>query len=128
MLNSGTNVICDRYAYSGAAYSMAKGLNFEWCKGVDSELVQPDLTIYFQIGADALSKRNGFGKEKLETVEFQRQVEQGYRRFTDCGISDSAYMAVKGTQLINRWINLDLSKEPSIANVASRITQIITKY
>ena len=47
MLNSGTNVICDRYAFSGVAYSLAEGLNFEWCKGADSQLIQPDLTIFF---------------------------------------------------------------------------------
>jgi len=28
MLKNGTNVICDRYWYSGVAYSYAKGLNF----------------------------------------------------------------------------------------------------
>ena len=31
MLQSGTNVVCDRYAYSGVAYSAAKGLSFDWC-------------------------------------------------------------------------------------------------
>ena len=34
-LNSGTHIICDRYAYSGVAYSNAKGLNFDWCKKSD---------------------------------------------------------------------------------------------
>jgi dTMP kinase len=27
-LNQGINIICDRYAYSGVAYSNAKGLDF----------------------------------------------------------------------------------------------------
>ena len=27
-LESGTNLVCDRYAYSGVAYSGAKGLDF----------------------------------------------------------------------------------------------------
>ena len=47
LLESGTHVICDRYAYSGVAYSLAKGLNFEWCCGADRGLIMPDLVIYF---------------------------------------------------------------------------------
>merc|ERR1719414_2623299 len=31
-LNRGTTIVCDRYAFSGVAYSAAKGLNFEWCQ------------------------------------------------------------------------------------------------
>ena len=46
-LESGTNIICDRYAYSGISYSVAKGLSVEWCCGADRGLVQPDLVIYF---------------------------------------------------------------------------------
>ena len=52
MLGSGVNVICDRYAYSGVAYSIAKDLGFEWCLGADRGLVMPDLIIYFNVSAD----------------------------------------------------------------------------
>lgn len=31
-LQSGITVIVDRYAYSGVAFSSAKGLDIEWCK------------------------------------------------------------------------------------------------
>ncbi|CAL5333869.1 unnamed protein product [Camellia sinensis] len=31
-LRSGTTLIVDRYSFSGAAFSSAKGLDFEWCK------------------------------------------------------------------------------------------------
>ena len=128
MLNSGTHIVCDRYAYSGVAYSIAKGLEFEWCNGADRGLIKPDLTIYFQASADQLSKRNGYGEELFETVEFQRKVEEGYKNFTRDGIADKVYMSLSGSNLNNRWINLDLSASPSIDEVHSRIVGIITKY
>lgn len=31
-LRSGTTLIVDRYAFSGIAFSSAKGLDVEWCK------------------------------------------------------------------------------------------------
>ena len=47
-LEEGTNVVCDRYWYSGVAYSTAKGMDFEWCKAPDNGLIEPDLVIYLQ--------------------------------------------------------------------------------
>ena len=69
-LNSGCNIICDRYAYSGVVYSLAKDLDFEWCLGADRGLVMPDLVIYFNASADQLSKRDGYGEEKFESLDF----------------------------------------------------------
>ena len=72
ILSAGTNVVCDRYAYSGVAYSVAKGLSFDWCLGADTGLVQPDLVLYFDASADQLSQRSGFGEERFERLEFQQ--------------------------------------------------------
>ena len=47
-LKNGTNIICDRYWYSGVAYSVAKGMDFEWCLAADKGLHQPDLVIYLK--------------------------------------------------------------------------------
>jgi dTMP kinase len=47
-LAAGTSIICDRYWYSGVAYSMAKGLQKEWCTWPDKGLLEPDLVIYLQ--------------------------------------------------------------------------------
>ena len=52
VLQSGQDVVCDRYAYSGVAYSVAKGLDFQWCLGADRGLVLPDLVLYFDASAD----------------------------------------------------------------------------
>lgn len=48
-LSSGCHLICDRYAYSGVAYTSAKGLDFDWCKGCDRGLPSPDLVVFVDI-------------------------------------------------------------------------------
>jgi dTMP kinase len=55
MLESGTDVICDRYSYSGCAYSVAKGLDFDWCCSAERGLVLPDLVVYFDTSADKIA-------------------------------------------------------------------------
>lgn len=31
-LKAGTTLVIDRYSYSGVAFSVAKGLDLDWCK------------------------------------------------------------------------------------------------
>ena len=66
----GTNFVCDRYAYSGVAYSGAKGLDFQWCLNADRGLLKPDLVIYMDLDMETIKKRAGFGDERYEKVEF----------------------------------------------------------
>ena len=49
LMEAGKDVICDRYVYSGVAYSSAKGLDFEWCYSSDKGLPKPDLVIFLDI-------------------------------------------------------------------------------
>ena len=51
-MKAGQHVVCDRYAYSGVAYSAAKGLDFEWCKNADKGLVKPDIVFYLDADAE----------------------------------------------------------------------------
>ena len=67
-LETGTNIVCDRYWYSGVAYSAAKGMNFEWCKWADKGLLAPDLVIYLRANPDLLSKRALYGQERFEKL------------------------------------------------------------
>lgn len=77
-LNNGVNVILDRYAYSGVAYSSAKGLNLNWCKNCDRGLPKPDLVIFLKINELETAKRGGYGDEVYEKVDFQNKVKQQY--------------------------------------------------
>ena len=55
-LLAGTNIVCDRYAYSGVAYSAAKGLSFSWCQNSDKGLITPDLVVMINVPFEVLAK------------------------------------------------------------------------
>lgn len=82
-IKQGTNVICDRYAYSGIAYSHAKGLDFKWCANPDVGLPQPDLVLFVNTTAGEITSRSGFGDERYEKEEFQEKVYQAFRKIKD---------------------------------------------
>jgi dTMP kinase len=73
-LNSGTCIIADRYAFSGVAYSVAKGLDFDWCRECDEGLPAPDLVIFLDIDPSIAASRGDYGKERYEKLEFQQKV------------------------------------------------------
>lgn len=70
VLASGTNVVCDRYAYSGVAFTSAKrvddegsegkGLGLKWCMGPDVGLPAPDCVIFLELGQEEAEKRGGW--------------------------------------------------------------------
>lgn len=64
-LGKGNNIVCDRYWYSGVAYSSAKGLDLEWCMAADRGLLSPDIIIYLSAAPESLSKRAGYGEERF---------------------------------------------------------------
>lgn len=63
-LLAGTTIICDRYAYSGVAYSVAKGLDFDWCCAPDRGLPRPDAVFYLRSKPEELQARGGYGEER----------------------------------------------------------------
>ncbi len=73
-LNAGTNLVCDRYAYSGVAFSCAKGMDTEWCKSCDKGLPAPDVIIYLDMPIETSSTRGKFGEERYENIDFQKMV------------------------------------------------------
>lgn len=82
-LKEGKTVICDRYAYSGVAFSMAKGMDMEWCKSPDKGLPKPDLLLFLHLSPEAASKRPGYGDERYEENEFQKKVRVSYQQLED---------------------------------------------
>jgi hypothetical protein len=60
LLKQGTHLVVDRYAYSGVAYSAAKGLprlSRKWCAGVDKGLIAADAVLFLHIDTDAAKAR-----------------------------------------------------------------------
>ncbi|GAA6004722.1 hypothetical protein JCM10207_000993 [Rhodosporidiobolus poonsookiae] len=79
-LNNGVTVVCDRYAFSGIAFSVIKGLSWTWCQSPDVGLPQPDLVLFLSISPSSASARGGFGQERYETSEVQTRVGKVFER------------------------------------------------
>jgi dTMP kinase len=75
-LASGETILVDRYAYSGVAFTAAKGYDLEWCKSCDLGLPAPDKVIYLSMPIEETSKRGNFGEQRYEKVEFQKKVKK----------------------------------------------------
>ncbi|GAA6029320.1 hypothetical protein JCM8097_003619 [Rhodosporidiobolus ruineniae] len=79
-LNNGITVVCDRYAFSGIAFSVIKGLSYHWCRSPDIGLPSPDLVLFLHITPAAQSARGGFGQERYEKAETQLAVAKEFER------------------------------------------------
>eukprot|EP00448_Togula_jolla_P003241 CAMPEP_0170603184 /NCGR_PEP_ID=MMETSP0224-20130122/18780_1 /TAXON_ID=285029 /ORGANISM="Togula jolla, Strain CCCM 725" /LENGTH=284 /DNA_ID=CAMNT_0010928055 /DNA_START=70 /DNA_END=924 /DNA_ORIENTATION=+ len=79
-LNNGTSLVCDRYAFSGVAYSTAKGLDFEWCQAPDVGLPVPDSVFFLYIDEKVGSSRSNFGDERYENSDMQARVRVEFQR------------------------------------------------
>lgn len=77
---AGTSVVCDRYAFSGVAYSSAKGLDFEWCKALDIGLPAPDAVFFLRVDPTVGRSRANFGDERYENEELQAAVRKEFDR------------------------------------------------
>jgi dTMP kinase len=73
----------DRYAYSGVAFSSAKGLDLEWCKAPDVGLLRPDVTLFLDIDPREAESRGGYGEERYEKSDFQLQVRERFHALKD---------------------------------------------
>jgi dTMP kinase len=99
-LEAGTTVVCDRYAFSGIAFSAVKvssscsplspnapwrsndiqGLSYTWCQSPDIGLPLPDLVIFLELAPSAAALRGGYGNERYETSEVQIAVKDVFEK------------------------------------------------
>lgn len=83
-LNNGINIICDRYSYSGIAYSSSKNdLSLKWCKISDAGLPKPDLVLFLNLEVEQAQKRGNYGDERYEKVAFQKKVKGQFDKIID---------------------------------------------
>ncbi|CAE7249038.1 tmp1 [Symbiodinium sp. CCMP2592] len=78
-LRSGTTIVCDRYAFSGVAYSAAKGLDFTLCQSPDRGLPCPDGIFFLHIDEKVGASRSNFGDERYENAQMQANVRAQFR-------------------------------------------------
>ncbi|QOY41831.1 Thymidylate kinase [Cryptosporidium parvum] len=83
-LENGIDVVCDRYSFSGIAYSSgAINLDFEWCKSREQGLISPDIVVFLEVNLDLSSTRSGFGVEIYENISDQISVRKVYQKFSN---------------------------------------------
>ncbi|WWD17958.1 thymidylate kinase [Kwoniella shandongensis] len=109
-LENGITVIADRYAFSGIAFSAAKGLPFEFCLQPDTALPLPDITLYLTLPPAVASQRSAFGVERYETVAIQTAVREQFGLVAN---------EVKKRHGDGKWV--EVSAEGSIEEVEERI-------
>ncbi|GAA5894780.1 hypothetical protein JCM6882_006679 [Rhodosporidiobolus microsporus] len=114
-LDNGITVVCDRYAFSGIAFSVIKGLSWTWCQSPDVGLPQPDLVLYLSISPSAASARGGFGQERYETSDVQRKVEKEFERLGESLKSEGVWTVV----------DADRSVEEVEGEVAEKVRQVM---
>lgn len=78
-LSRGVSIVCDRYAFSGVAYSAAKGLDFAWCQAPDRGLPVPDAVFFLHIDEKVGASRANFGDERYENASMQATVRHKFR-------------------------------------------------
>mmetsp|Transcript_18340 Transcript_18340/g.18594 ORF Transcript_18340/g.18594 Transcript_18340/m.18594 type:complete len:245 (-) Transcript_18340:541-1275(-) len=84
-ISDGNAVVCDRYAYSGVAFSSAKIqpngdniLSIDWCKNPDIGLPAPDAVIFLDVSQEEAEQRGGYGNERYEKRDMQVRVRERF--------------------------------------------------
>ncbi|KAJ1528846.1 hypothetical protein ONE63_007218 [Megalurothrips usitatus] len=78
-LESGISLVVDRYSYSGVAFSAAKkGMDLQWCWNPEIGLLEPDAVFLLNLSEEAAAMRGGFGQERYENLDFQKQVKENF--------------------------------------------------
>jgi dTMP kinase len=114
-LSAGQNVVMDRYAFSGVAFSAAKpGMEVGWCAAPDAGLPMPDVLLFMDLPADKAAARGGFGEERYEKPAFQAAVRGAFDEL-------KARMAVAGGAAW--WCTVDAAG--SIDEVSERVAAAV---
>ncbi|CAG7846956.1 SubName: Full=Related to thymidylate kinase {ECO:0000313/EMBL:CCA72209.1} [Serendipita indica DSM 11827] len=128
-LLAGTSIVCDRYAFSGIAFSAAKVavsknsegnevresiLTYEWCKSPDTGLPAPDMVIFLDVTPEVARSRGGYGEERYEKEETQLRVKEQFRK-----IEQDVVKNFTGIE----WWNLDASK--SLDEISESIRNLV---
>ncbi|KAA1093261.1 Thymidylate kinase [Puccinia graminis f. sp. tritici] len=125
-LRSGTTIICDRYAFSGTAFTAAKFSirtppepePIATLACADRGLPLPDLVIFLTLGDQSLDNREGFGRERYENTELQDEVK---RQFTQ--VVRPYFEEIHGR---DRWVNVDATG--TIEEVEQRIWHVVDNH
>jgi dTMP kinase len=120
LLAEGTHVICDRYAYSGIAFSRSKLvdqpvdgqdphlLSMEWCCQPDRGLPAPDLVCFLDLSAETAAARGQFGAERYERKDIQLRVRAVFDELRAQSVTSSSSSAPFGASV--PWKTIDCNQ------------------
>lgn len=107
------NIICDRYIFSGIVYSLANGLDYDFCSNTEQYLIKPDLTFYFDIPISETNKRRKSLKTDIyETSNFQSKVKEAYSK-----IKNKDWIIINAEQTPEEITNIILKHILNIKNI-----------
>ena len=119
-LNNGINIICDRYSYSGIAYSSSKNIkdkmSVKWCTQSESGLPKPDCVIFLNLSVNDAQKRGNYGDERYEKIEFQKNVQNSF---------DTIIENEKRNNKYTKWCMVNANN--NIDNIHKEVVQIVNE-
>ncbi|MHA2503351.1 MAG: dTMP kinase [Candidatus Kariarchaeaceae archaeon] len=81
-VDDGYIVVCDRYKASSVVYQGSTHLSDDWIEAINSQVPEPDLTVYLKLDADSAIERLTDSErthlEKFETVEKLKHLLSRY--------------------------------------------------
>lgn len=82
MLKAGVIVLADRYAFTGFARDVARGVDPDWVRNLYSFAYQPDLVLYFKVPLEVAVERITSGRTKLKYYEAGMDLKLSDKRTT----------------------------------------------
>jgi dTMP kinase len=119
-LEAGVAIVIDRYSFSGAVYSAAKGnpdLSLDWAWYPEVGLPKPDLLLFLDISSGDAATRGGYGAERYETETMQGRVRELFKEL----FSRLDHVPVE-------IINAGNALEVVAAEVQSAVSRILVNY
>ncbi|KAJ8516882.1 hypothetical protein ONZ45_g5869 [Pleurotus djamor] len=110
-LNEGSLVLCDRYAFSGIAFTASKGLSYAWCRSPDIALPAPDITLFLDITPEKAKERGGYGEERYEKEEMQKKVRKVFARIGTELNNEGIEGEGRNGEPYRKWVIVDAGRD-----------------
>jgi len=82
MLKAGVIVLADRYAFTGFARDVARGVDPDWVRNLYSFAYMPDMVLYFKVPLEVAVERITSGRTKLKYYEAGMDLKLADKRTT----------------------------------------------
>jgi hypothetical protein len=91
---AGVAVVCDRYCYSGIAFTMTKPSmagRERWAEAPDCGLIAPDMVFFLHVSPDVAASRGGYGAERYEKADIQARAGVQFQRLEAAAASSTGF-------------------------------------